>query len=144
MADRREWEHATARSRHLAIAADAELRRRHQDKKIEPLRSAEPAPVTDTEHEQLHPVPDSNLTETAASIRDLAAQHRAFRQTMDERLRLTKHGKDPDWTRLSWGLASWWAPHSDAILQPPKPGITPSTRILELAAEHDTEPEAGD
>ena len=31
MADRLEWEHATAHSRHLAIAADAELRRRHPD-----------------------------------------------------------------------------------------------------------------
>jgi len=31
----------------------------------------------------------------------------------------------------------------DAILQPPKPEITPSARILQLAAEHDIEPEAG-
>jgi len=44
MTDRQEWEHATARSRHLAIAADAELRRRHPNQKIEALRSAEPAP----------------------------------------------------------------------------------------------------
>ena len=33
MADRQEWEQATARSRHLAIAADAELRRRHPDRR---------------------------------------------------------------------------------------------------------------
>ena len=32
----------------------------------------------------------------------------------------------------------------DAILQPPKPQITPSARILQLAAEHDIEPEAAD
>src|SRR6266550_30650 len=31
MADRQEWEHVTASSRRLAIAADAELRRRHPD-----------------------------------------------------------------------------------------------------------------
>src|SRR5262249_9780369 len=43
MTDRQEWEHATAHSRPLAVAADAELRRRHPDLKIEPLRSAEPA-----------------------------------------------------------------------------------------------------
>ena len=43
MADRQEWEQATAHSRHLAIAADAELRRRHPDRTIEPLRSVEPA-----------------------------------------------------------------------------------------------------
>ena len=34
-------------------------------------------------------------------------------------------------------------PGHDAILQPPKPEITPSARILQLAAEHDIEPEAG-
>ena len=34
-------------------------------------------------------------------------------------------------------------PGQDAILQPPKPEITPSARILHLAAEHDIEPEAG-
>lgn len=42
MAGRQEWEQATAQSRQLAIAADAELRR-HPDRKIEPLRSAGPA-----------------------------------------------------------------------------------------------------
>ena len=29
----------------------------------------------------------------------------------------------------------------DAILQPPKPEIVPSARILQLAAEHDAEPD---
>jgi hypothetical protein len=38
MADRKEWEHATAGSRRLAIAAVAELRRRHPQQKIELLR----------------------------------------------------------------------------------------------------------
>ena len=35
--DRHEWEHATEHTRHLAIAADAELRRRHPDQRAEPL-----------------------------------------------------------------------------------------------------------
>jgi hypothetical protein len=47
-ADRTEWEQATAHTRRLAITADAELRRRHPHQKIEPLRSAEPAPARDT------------------------------------------------------------------------------------------------
>ena len=55
MDDRRDWEHATASSRRLAIAADAELRRRHPRQKIKPLRSGEPAPVSDTDREQLIP-----------------------------------------------------------------------------------------
>jgi hypothetical protein len=95
------------------------------------------------DYEQLHPAPDGKITETATWIRDLATQHRAFRQTMDERLRLAESGKDPDWPGLSEGLPTWWASHPDAILQPPKPEITPSARILELAADHDAEPEAG-
>jgi hypothetical protein len=144
MADRQEWEHTTALSRHQAITADAELRRRHPRQKIEPLRSAEPAPIGGHERGQLHPAPDRKLTETATWIRDLAVQHRAFRQTMDERLRLAESGKDPDWTSLSGSLATLWTSHPDAILQPPKPQIPPSARILELAAEHDSEPEAGD
>jgi hypothetical protein len=34
-------------------------------------------------------------------------------------------------------------PGQEPILQPPKPEITPSARILQLATEHDIEPEAG-
>ena len=68
MADRQDWEHTTAASRHLAIAADAELRRRYPGHKIEPLRSAEPVPVTDTER-------DGRPSGTATRIGDLAARH---------------------------------------------------------------------
>jgi hypothetical protein len=49
MADRQEWEHATAQSRQLAMAADAELRRRHPGRKVDPLRSTEPALASDTD-----------------------------------------------------------------------------------------------
>ena len=95
MADRQEWEHATARTRHLAIAADAELRRRHPQQKIGPLRSAEPAPASDTEREQPDPAPDGKLTETAAWIRDLAIQRQAFRAETGERPRLMAPGDNP-------------------------------------------------
>ena len=43
MADRADWEAATRAQRHLAVAADAELRRRHPGQQFTPLRSAEPA-----------------------------------------------------------------------------------------------------
>jgi hypothetical protein len=50
-----------------------------------------------------------------------------------------------DVTRANLGEASpaSRAPGRDAILQPPKPQITPSAEILELAAEHDIDHEAG-
>ncbi len=47
MADRADWERATRAQRHLAVAADAELRRRHPDQRFPPLRSAEPQPAAD-------------------------------------------------------------------------------------------------
>jgi hypothetical protein len=140
MMDRRrqEWEHATERSRRLAIAADAELRRRHPRQKIEPLRSAEPAPASDTGCDPLHPAADGKLTETAALIRDLAMQREQFRAEMDERPRLIVPGED-----LGKACRATKRPGQDPILQPPKPEITPSARSLQLAAEHDIEPEAG-
>jgi hypothetical protein len=66
MTNRQEWEQATAGSRRLAIAADAELRRRHPYQKIEPLRSAEPAPVGDTEYEQAHSAPGQKISQMTA------------------------------------------------------------------------------
>jgi hypothetical protein len=59
MADRQEWEHATEQSRHLAIAADAELRRRHPHQQIELLHSAEQGPVSGSE--RLPSAPESEF-----------------------------------------------------------------------------------
>jgi hypothetical protein len=49
LADRLGYVQLAERSRRRAIAADAELRRRHPGRKIEPLRSAEPARASDTD-----------------------------------------------------------------------------------------------
>ena len=70
MAERQEWELATARSRQLAIAADAELRRRYPGQQTEPLRSAEPAPVSDAERQHPDLIPHQRSGEKTR-IRDL-------------------------------------------------------------------------
>jgi hypothetical protein len=144
MTDRTEWEHATEHSRRLAIATDAELRRRHPDLRIKPLHSAEPAPVSDIDREELTLTPDEKIGEMAAWIRDLAAQRQAFREKIEERQGLMVPSEDPDWGDLGEAFPAWQAPGRDAILQPPKPQITPSAIILQLATERDTSPEAGD
>jgi hypothetical protein len=144
MTDRQKWEHATAHSRRLAIAADAELRRRHPDLRIEPLHSAEPAPVSDIDRDQLTPAPDQKITDLAAWIRGLPAQRQAFLEKIEERQGLMMPSEDPDWGDLGEAFPAWRAPDRDAILQPPKPQITPSARILQLVQERDTEPEAAD
>ena len=53
MADRADWEAATRAQRHLAVAADAELRRRHPEQRFTPLRSAEPPAATDAQRAEL-------------------------------------------------------------------------------------------
>ena len=144
MTDRTEWEHATEHSRRLAIAADAELRRRYPDLRIKPLHPAEPAPVGDIDPEELTLTPDKKIGEMAAWIRDLAAQRQAFREKFEERQGLMVPSEDPDWGDLGEAFPAWQAPGRDAILQPPKPQIAPSAKILELVQERDTEPETAD
>ena len=130
------------RPRHLAIAADAELRRRHPGQTIEPLRSAEPAPVSDTEREELTLAPDEKIGQIAGWVKDLAAQRQAFREKLEERQALKVPSEDPDWEDLGQAFPTPLAGQRDAILQPPKPQITPSAKILYLAAERDSSPEA--
>jgi hypothetical protein len=143
-ADRVEWEHATAHSRRLAAAADAELRRRYPDLRIEPMRSAEPVPIGDIDRNQLTLAPDEKIGEMTAMVRDLAAQRHAFREKIEERQGLMVPNEDPEWGDLGEAFPAWQAPGRDAILQPSKPQITPSAKILQLLAQHNAEPEAAD
>jgi hypothetical protein len=125
-------------------AAGAELRRRHPDQQVEPLRSSEPAVVSDTDRAELTLAPDKKIGEMGAWIRELAAERQSFREKLDELQGLKVPSEDPDWDDLGEAFPSWNPPGRDAILQPPKPQITPSAKILQLAAERDTEPEAAD
>ena len=79
-----------------------------------------------------------------AWIRDLAAKRPAFREKIEEYQGLKVPSEDPDWGDLGEAFPVRRAPGRDAILQPPKPEITPSAKILQLTAGHDMEPEAGD
>jgi hypothetical protein len=135
MADRAEWEHATAHTRRLAIAADAELRRRHPDHHIGPLRSAEPALVSDTDREQLVLAPGEKIRDMAAWIGGLAAQRQAFREKLEERQALKVPSEDPDFDDIGPAFPAWAPPDRDAILQPPQPQIQPAAKVLELAQE---------
>jgi hypothetical protein len=135
MADRREWEQATVHSRHLAIAADAELRCRHPDQQIEPLRSAVPTFLSNnTERKQTHPAPGQEISQVPQEL---------FRVALQNRQPLKVTNEDPGWSSLDTLFSAGRTLGQAAILQPPKPSIVPSTRILQRAAEHDVEPEAG-
>ncbi len=144
MADRAGWDAATRAQRHLAVAADAELRRRHPGKHHPPLRSAEPEPATETRRPEFTTTATEQPRELVQWITDLAAAHRAFAERLADRQSLTISSQDPDYGDLGQAFPPWPAPDKDAILQPPKPEIRPSPQVLERDADRDTDWEAAD
>jgi hypothetical protein len=144
MADRDDWEKATAQQRHLAVAADAELRRRHPDEHYPPLRSAEPEPATSDQREELTRTAGEETREAWQWIKDLAAAHRTFADRLADRLSLTIPSQDPDYGALGQAFPPWPGSRNDAILRPPKPDIQPSPQVLQRAADRDADFEAAD
>jgi conjugative relaxase-like TrwC/TraI family protein len=144
MADRADWDAATSHQRHLAVAADAELRRRHPGQHYPPMRSAEPEPATPARRAELTLAPGEQIREISQWIKDLAAQRRAFADRLAERQSLTIPAADPDYEDLGPAFPSWTPSCRDAILQPPKPEIQPSTLVLERVADRDADWEAVD
>ena len=144
MADRADWDAATRAQRHLAVAADAELRRRHPDQQFPPLRSAEPEPATESQRAELTLTPGQPPGEMGQWIKDLAAAHRTFAERLADRQSQTLPAEDPRYGDLGQAFPSWPRPARDAILQPPKPEIRPSLQVLERAADRDADWEAAD
>jgi hypothetical protein len=167
---RRQWEAITEPTRRTAIAADLELRRRHPGQQIPPLRPhpseadgivgpANPGPSTgvDRQPERAGHTPtdrreaDAELTlgltmqaaheqipEQVLRIRQNAATAQA---TLDDLANLPLPGTDED--NLPPGLA-WPAVAGrdrDAVLQPPRPDVVPSTRVVDRY--HRAQPQAG-
>jgi hypothetical protein len=143
MADRREWEQATEQQRHLAVAADAELRRRHPEQGFEPLRSAEPEPVTEAQREELTLNACDEIKEMGQWIKDLATERHGFADRLAERQSMRVPSEDPDHGDVGQAFPAGPGLDKDAILQPPKPEIRPSAKVLEAAREREIEPEAG-
>jgi hypothetical protein len=144
MADRADWDAATRAQRQLAVAADAKLRRRHPGQRFTPLRSAEPQPATQAESDELTLTPGQPIPEPGQWIKDLAAAHRTFAGTLAERQSLRVPSQDPGYGDLGQAFPPWPGPGRDAILQPPKPEICPSSRVLERAGDRDADWEAAD
>jgi hypothetical protein len=144
MADRADWEAATRAQRHLAVAADAEVRRRHPEQRFTPLRSAEPPSATPAQRDELTLTAGQPIPEMGQWVKDLAASHRAFAETLAERQSLMVPSEDPDYGDLGQAFPPWPGPARGAILQPPKPEIRPSAEVLQRAAERDADREAAD
>jgi conjugative relaxase-like TrwC/TraI family protein len=136
MEDRRTWETATEPQRRLAVAADAELRRRNPDMRIEPLRSAEPEEITDRQRADLDLLPGPDRGYQAPGwLRKLAEARTAFSEKIAERRSLREPHEDPDYADIGPAFPSWQRDDRQAVLQPPKPSIPPSERLVERQAE---------
>jgi hypothetical protein len=144
MADRADWDSATRAQRHLAVAADAELRRRHPAEHYPPLRSAEPESATDSQRAELTLPVGEPPAEMGQWIRDLATAHRTFAERLANLQKLSIPSQDPDYGDLGQAFPPWPRLTRDAILQQPKPEIRPSPQVLERAADRDADWEAAD
>ena len=144
MADRADWDNATRAQRQLAVAADAELRRRHPGQYFAPLRSAEPEPATGAQRDDLALTPDQPPGEIDQQLTDLAAGHRTFAATLADRQSQIIPSEDPDYSDLGPAFPAWTGPGREPILQPPKPEIPPSPQTLERAMVRDADWEAAD
>jgi hypothetical protein len=144
MADRADWEAATRQQRHLSVAADAEIRRRHPEQRFTPLRSAEPHSPTPAERADLSLTAGQAVPEASQWIKDLAAGRRTFADRLAERQSLTVPSEDPDYGDLGRAFPPWRGVGKDAILQPPKPEIRPAARVLERVVDRDADMEAAD
>ncbi len=143
MADRADWEAATRAQRQLAVAADAELRRRHPGQHFAPLRSAEPEPATQAQGDDLILTPDGP-SDMGQQLTDLAAAHRIFAGKLADRQSLAIPSEDPDYGDLGQAFPAWTGPGQEPILQPPKPEIPPSPRVLQRVMDRDADREVAD
>ena len=126
MADRQQWEQATRQQRQLAVAADAELRRRHPGQQHPPLRSAEPEPANQEQRDELTLTAGEDIPQLGQWITDLAAQHRAFADKLAERQSLMIPAEDPDYEDLGPAFPAWTGAgqgRDPAATQTPDPAV---------------------
>jgi TrwC relaxase len=135
MADRRAWEQATAGKRRLAVAADAELRRRHPGQRFTPLRSAEPEPASETQRGALVLAAGESIPPLDPWIQKLAAGRELFTDQLAEQQNQEPASPGPGDTGAVPGSASWPRADREPLLQPPKPLIPPSARVLQRAGQ---------
>jgi hypothetical protein len=78
----------------------------------------------------------------AERLYELALHRHPFWVKIDERQKRVVSRKEAGWGDLGEMFPIRRPPGRDPLLLPPRPQITPSARILQLAAEQDIEPEA--
>src|SRR5690242_8122502 len=122
----------------MAVAADADLRRRQPHLAIARPNSAEPNAVTDKEHDELISPPDQALARPAVPpewVARLAAARDALQEKLDDRKAVRVPADDHEMQGEGKAWPTLRPRERDAILQPPPPEIPASPRVIERARE---------
>ena len=139
--DYQEWSHATEAARRLAVAADAELRRRDPGRVLEPLRSAEQQSVTEAERADIDPIlvrARGTAAESPGWVRALGEARPAFREQLAERQSMRIPDPDPEYADHGPAWPAIAPRERDAIMQRPEPEMPPAP-----GTAPDASPEAG-
>ena len=127
---REEWEQATEYARRTAQAADTEYRRRHPETGLEPLRNAEPEPVSEDERAQLEPGEDY---QRPGWLDQLAERRREAAAELADRRSMRVSHEDPDYGEsLAWPEAER---QRDAVWQAPQPQMQSAAALDREAGE---------
>lgn len=127
MEDRAEALRLTEASRHLALMADTELRRRDPGIDLEPLRSAEPEPAPDELPAITGPEDEAERAGQVASARE------RVRAAIEDRKGVMVPAEDPDYGYEGEAWPAARPADREAVLQPPQPELPPSPRVIEHA-----------
>ena len=138
MADRADWDTATRAQRQMAVAADAELRRRHPGQHFPPLRSAEPEPAPGTQRAELTLTPDQSPGEMDQWIKDLATGHRTFVGKLADRQSQAVPSDDPDYADLGPAFPAWTSHLRSRSCSHPCPRSRPPRGSSGISAGHAT------
>jgi hypothetical protein len=156
------WEAVTAPTRDRALAADAELRRRHPDQPIEPLR-AQPRPAPDPACELPAPEPDigpavPDLAQAEAKVSTIEQQVREISARLDDVARLKARqaqekaaeitsmrvpSDDPDAAPAAAWMDDLQARQREAVRHEPMPRV-PQAEALQAAEAGVSDHEAAD
>jgi len=140
--DRKAAEQTTEASRHLIVAADSEYRHRHPEEQLAPLRSAEPARVSDEERSELDKDPRAEDYVQPAWITEIQARRGAVHERLDAQKNVLVPDEDPDYGAEGEAWPEVAGREKEAILQPPKPELGPSEVVAGKVAER-ADAEAG-
>ena len=129
-ADRDLYDKVSEAPRQIAVQADAEIRKRYPERKLAPLRSAEPKVPA----ERIDPY------EPPAWVDTLPVRQARFREEYEARQGLQVPAEDPEFGDQGEAFPIW-REQREAILQPPKPEIAPAEPVAELQRELDKDRE---